>query len=121
MELSVITFNCKGFKMRNYEFLKYIYNECNILFLQEHWLFSFQFTDFSKLFPDSSYFAHSSMSDDDMSCGRGYGGTAIIWKNDLNLKMKKIATTTPRICAAEAKVRDRNFVFMSVYMPTDCN
>ena len=45
--LKVTTFNCKGFKFRNYEFLTKIFNDCSILLLQEHWLHNFEFKDFN--------------------------------------------------------------------------
>ena len=86
MDLSIKSFNCQGFKPRNYDFLRYLFSNNDILLLQEHWLFSFQFKNFTDLFPNSSFYALASMNDDDLTCARGYGGTCIIWKNNLDLK-----------------------------------
>ena len=39
-------FNCQGFKYRNYNYVNEIFNKCNILMLQETWLYNFEHSNF---------------------------------------------------------------------------
>ena len=36
--LDIVTYNVKGFKPRNYNYLDEIFNKCDMLLLQETWL-----------------------------------------------------------------------------------
>ena len=81
-----------------YELLK----SYDILALQEHWIFSFQLPDLEKRF--NTHFAHSRTVDEDnpvppMQKPRGYGGVAVLYKKDLNLKVKKLPHGGNRIVA----------------------
>ena len=61
--LCVKSFNCKGFKPRNYSYIKKVFEDASILLIQEHWLYNFEFEHFSKILTNSSYHAKSSMQD----------------------------------------------------------
>ena len=41
-ELNIVSFNCAGFKHRNYDYINDIFKDSDILFLQETWLYSFE-------------------------------------------------------------------------------
>ena len=115
--ISVTTFNCKGFKFRNFSFIKKIFDECSILLLQEHWLFNFEFKEFDKVLGDCGFHAKSSMKDDEMLRGRCYGGTAIIWHKSIKFSMTPINTVSDRICVVKCIANNREFLIFSVYMP----
>lgn len=117
--ISITSFNCRGFKFRNFNFLKKLFAECSILLLQEHWLYSFEFKEFSKLFGDCGFHAESSMRDDEMLRGRCYGGTAVIWDKSLGISVIPINTSSPRLCAVKCEMGNREMIIMSVYMPVN--
>ena len=118
-KLCVKSFNCKGFKPRNYSYVKKLFEDASILLIQEHWLYNFECDNFSKILINSSYHAKSSMPDNVLLKGRPYGGTAIIYRNNLNAKITPLNTSTPRLCAVMMESNQYNLIIVCVYMPTD--
>ena len=100
--LKFISYNCKGFKNRNYNYLKELYDKNDILLLQETWLYFFQDDNVGK-------------------AGRPYGGCAIVWNNKLPIGVKPINTNSSKVCAAFAEIFNDKFIIISVYMPSNDN
>ena len=65
--LNITSYNCNGFKNRNYEYVNEIFKKCNILMLQETWLYNFQHKNFSKIIPNCQYYAVSAMDEANLS------------------------------------------------------
>ena len=118
----IATFNCQGFKDRMYDYLKDIFKSCDILILQETWLYNFENNIFSNVLPDCQYYAISAMDEAEVGrMGRPFGGCAILWHKTLSLSVSPIATTSTRLCTIDIKSDKTNFILMSVYMPNDDN
>ena len=81
---SIASYNCKGFKARNYPFIQDLFKKCTFLCIQEHWLYKCEFNNISKVIPKSAHHAVSSMQDDEFVRGRPYGGTAIIYRANID-------------------------------------
>lgn len=118
-KLNIASFNCKGFKFRNYDFISTVFKDCSFLILQEHWLFSCEFKMFSNVLTNCGYHALSSMGDGEFIRGRPYGGTAVIWNNSINAKVTPLTTSTPRICAVLVTSDIYRLLMISVYMPVN--
>ena len=117
-KLKVISYNCKGFKERNYDYLVNIYTQCQILLIQETWLYSFQQDSIAKLLKDSDCHSVSSMKNDDVGRrGRPFGGLAIVWKKTVPMKVTPISTTSVRLCAVKIDIQNTNVLIINVYMP----
>ena len=120
--LKITSFNCAGFKYRNFSYLKDIFNKCDILILQETWLYNFEFSEFINVLPGCQYHAISSMNETDVGrAGRPFGGNAILWHSNLALTFTPINTISNRICSVQVKSNNFNFVIINVYMPCDDN
>ena len=50
MDLKLISYNCKGFCINKVPFINSLLDDCDILLLQETWLYSSQFVLFQKYF-----------------------------------------------------------------------
>ena len=121
-QLKITSFNCKGFKPRNYDYVNDLYKACDILFLQETWLYNFEFNQFSNNLQNCQYHAMSAMDESDITrVGRPYGGLAIIWKNNLALSITPIKTINPRLCAVMVKSNNLNIIMCNLYLPCDDN
>ena len=46
MALNLVTYNCKWFNVGKIPFINYLLYQCNVLLLQETWLYSCQFNEF---------------------------------------------------------------------------
>ena len=119
-KLKMTAFNCQGFKYRNYNYVNEIFNKCNILMLQETWLYNFEHNNFTKEIPNCQYYAISGMDEADVSrVGRPKGGVAILWHKNLKLAFTPIETSSVRLCALHIKSQECNLILINVYMPND--
>ena len=120
--LKISSYNCQGAKWKNCDYLVETFYNCDILFLQETWLYNFQHSHFKSVLPECQYHAVSAMDDADVHrLGRPFGGVAILWHQKLVMSFVPIKTNTQRICAVHVKSDNINCVFASVYMPNDDN
>ena len=119
-QLKITSFNCSGFKPRNYDYINDIYNKCDILLLQETWLYNFESVQFNNILPDCQYHSTSAMDESDIHRnGRPFGGVATVWHNDLAISVTPVTMASPRICAVVIKSATINIVLCNVYMPCD--
>ena len=110
-EVSIFSFNCKGFKYRNYDYMKDLFQQTDFILLQETWLYSFQEVEIKNILKGSDCYAVSGMKDDYIGrSGRPFGGCSIIWKSDLN-------AMNNRVCAVEAVFPSNKIIIISTYLP----
>ena len=121
-ELIYNTFNCEGFKNRMYDYTKSKFKNCDILLLQETWLYNFEHKNFTDIIPNCQYHAVSAMEEAELGrLGRPHGGCAILWKKNLAVSVTPINTTSPRLCVVDMKSEQIKVIIISVYMPNDDN
>ena len=117
--LRIGTLNVKTIES-NTAYVRELLKTCDILAIQEHWLFNFQLPDLEKSFP--SHFVYSKAVDDNNPLPptqkpRGYGGVALLYNKNLNHTMKKVAVGCNRISAVEV-LTDPPLCVCCVYMPS---
>ena len=120
--LRITSYNCKGFKFRNYDYLKHLFKQNEIMLLQETWLYEFEHREFVRVLPECQYVAVSAMEDANIGqVGRPYGGCAILYHRDLACSFNPISTMSKRVCAVTVEAENINLVLITVYMPCDDN
>ena len=119
MPLNIISYNCKGFKHRNYPYIKKMYNKCDILLIQELWLYSSESSIIYSVLPDSDFYFKSSMCDDEFVLGRPYGGVGIIYKKNRQFLIKPVDSKSNRISAIDCSLGQLKLLIFSVYMPSN--
>ena len=117
--ITISSFNCKGFVPRNYEYISKIFSKSDIVLLQEHWLYDYEFNKFKSVLTNCSYIAKSSMKNDIILSGRIFGGISILWKNSLNFNFECIRTESYRLLAVKVLDTNIKLLLFCVYMP--CN
>ena len=90
--IKFLSFNCKGFKPRNYNYLRKIFQNVDFMLVQELWLYDHEFDVITKELSNCNYFAKSSMNSCEFRNGRPYGGLAIIWKSNSYFSVDVIDT-----------------------------
>ena len=122
VNLKITSFNCSGFKPRNYDYIRDIFKKCEILLLQETWLYNFETNLFNTNIPGCQFHAISAMDESNITrVGRPYGGCAILWKSNFALSITPIVTLSNRICAVHIKSDKLNVILCNLYMPGDNN
>ena len=120
--LKLTSFICAGFKYRNFSYLKEIFKRCDIILLQETWLYNFKYSEFINILPNCQYHAISTMDESKVRrVGRPYGGCAILWHRNLALTITPVKSMSARICSVQVKSNLFSLVIINVYMPCDDN
>ena len=84
--LKVISYNCKGLTVSKVPCIKELLLQCDVLLLEETWLFSNQFNVISKYFQECESINICGMNEDIYCHGRPYGGCSIIYSNTLKVE-----------------------------------
>jgi hypothetical protein len=117
-KLNILDFNCKNVLTCGPVF-KEIENHVDIYLLQEHWLFDCQrhlLNEISDRFSGVGKAVDSIDPIPPIQMPRGYGGTAILWKKELDSFITPLSVGTDRIQGMEV-LGDHNLIILSVYMP----
>ena len=72
------TYNCRGFNASKQSYVCRLLNECDFLFLQEHWLSEAQITCLNSISSDHLAIGVSGFENSDILVGRPFGGCAIL-------------------------------------------
>ena len=120
--MNIISYNAKGFKPRNYDYIEYLFKQCQILLIQETWLYEFQSNIITKVLNDCLYYTVSTMNSNDIGRqGRPYGGLAIVWHKCLPFNILPIKTDNKRIACVTVTTDIIKLILINVYMPQNNN
>ena len=120
--LNIASFNCKNLNNQStMNFISSMFYDCQIMLIQEHWLYESQFYLFDRLFSDEiCIHGKSSMDPSILRQGRPYGGNAIIWKSSIKNKIDVINTTSKRLTCIQLMMDEHTSILIfNVYMPCD--
>ena len=113
--LSVATYNLHGFN-QGHAYLTSLCTDCDIVFIQEHWLASFDLNRLYRVCDNAVCFASSAMDDvisRDCLHGRPFGGVAIFVQKALAIETKLVKKESRYII-----IQIGQTVFVNVYMPS---
>ena len=96
-------------------------NKCDILCIQEHWLLAHEGKEMEELFPNHRFIIKC--VDDNMPIlpmlrTRGTGGTAILWRENIDGRIDPLPEGRDRLCAVKIKTPNENLLLINTYMPT---
>ena len=123
--LSIASYNCKFFDGNTgspkLQFANEVFNSCDFMCIQEHWLYESQYHRFHLISSDPiDYVASSAMDPSRLRSGRPHGGTAIVWRNSIKHKVTGVDTISPRLSAVIINLdNDVTVLLCTVYMPND--
>ena len=119
MNLQLATFNIKNVNA-NLIALQETLKECDVLAIQEHWLFNFEQKILSNVDPRFNYFARSV---DDLQPispyqkPRGYGGTAFMWRKSIDDMVKELPDGDKRVICIEISNQSEKLCLIGAYLP----
>ena len=98
MNIRIATYNIKGFKPRNYEFVTKISKDCEVFLIQETWLYNYEIKYIQQVLSTSNIFMKSSMNEGIIDRqGKPFGGCAIAISNSLNFDAQMVDTISNRL------------------------
>lgn len=116
-KLRVMSYNCHGYSASKLPYVSSLLTNCDILFLQEHWLSDNQLNTLNNI--NSTHLSTGTVGfgSDDLLLGRPYGGCAIFWPANLKGFIHFVDTSNKRICSIRICNEDYKLLLVNVYMP----
>ena len=102
-------------------YIKRLLQICDVVMIQEHWLFNDNISSFAEKIDGINIHGVSGMTENEYMCGRPYGGCAILWRKSLNCSFTPISHRSKRIAAGILHLDNLhvNLLLFCVYMPCD--
>jgi exonuclease III len=116
-KITITSFNCKNLKSSVEELNELLVN-CDILVLQETWLFESESTLLGQLNKDFYYKGISAMDTElGIITGRPYGGLGLLWRKSLSLKCSPVLYNDTRLLGIELTCCNIKLLLINVYLP----
>jgi exonuclease III len=116
-ELRIASYNCHGMNSSLPE-LSLLCNTCQIICLQETWLFPGDLCKLKDIHTDFTGFGVSAIDPSaGIISGRPYGGVGIIWHTDFKNIIKEVHTGYDWVCGITVKSPKCHFTIFCVYLP----
>ena len=117
-KLNIVSYNCRGYNIRKKHYISQLLSECNILFLQEHWLSTNQLDCLATI--HTKFLVHGVSGFADIGTvlsGRPFGGCAILYNKEINGQVIPICIQSTRIVAVKIIFSTYSLLLINVYMP----
>lgn len=119
----IASYNCKHFSGHfKIEYITSIFDKCDFLLLQEHWLHEENFDVFSSLYKNGSVGIQgkSAMPSHVIANGRPHGGCIILWRSNICYNVSPIDTVSVRLNCVKVTINENYAILLfNVYMPCD--
>ena len=119
--LKIGTFNVENIKS-NYRYVRELLTHCDVLCLQEHWLFTYEKQIISDLFPEYRSIIRCCDHDEQTINpyhNRGHAGVAIIWKKSIDRCIEPLDSDGGnRNLAITIKCKDGLLTVINSYLPS---
>ena len=118
--LKICSYNSQGHGPGRLEYIQKLCTDHHFVLIQEHWLHESDTHWFNNNIPNISSHVVSGMDRYSMLEGRPFGGCAILWPNNLNLKVTPIISNCKRLCVVSIAIENVNVVLCNLYLPSSC-
>lgn len=115
--LTICSYNCRGYNNSKTVFINNLLSECDILCLQEHWLADSQLPVLGCINNEFQCTGVSGFNDTEVLSGRPYGGCAILWHSSLDVRLDFVDTLSNRVCGMLFSRPNWKLLIITVYMP----
>ena len=99
MALNLMSYNCKDSNVSKIQLINYLLYQCDVLLLQETWLYSCQFNIFKQYFPKWAPINVCRNNESVLQHGHPYGGCTLLYHSFSQVPVKILFKSTKCICA----------------------
>ena len=119
----IVSYNCRGFNAFKVPFISELLNMCDILLLQETWLYSSPFCLFTTYIYNYNNVSICGMDESVIHAGRPYGGCTVLYKSSCTEIYPIYLGDLKRTCGIKWKLNNTGeFVHsFTVFLPCDDN
>ena len=90
--IKICSYNSHGLGAGRLDYIKRLCSSNDFVFIQEHWLLESQASTFERDIDNISSHCISGMDSSNLLNGRPYGGSAVLWRRDLECEVLPIRT-----------------------------
>ena len=113
----MITYNCRGYNSIKACFITRLLSQCDVLFIQEHWLLRDKLHLLQNISEEFIVFSKSSIDDGKLLIGRSYGGTAIFIRKSIKCTITNCDIECDRFNAMLVDFYNFAVLITCFYMP----
>ena len=117
--LRLCSYNSNGSGFDRQLYIKDLFRKCDIILLQEHWLYTEHINILTSDLQNANICGTSAMNQNELRRGRPFGGTAILWRSDSRYKVTPMETMNDRISCVRLEIDKVKLLVFNVYMPCD--
>ena len=117
----MITYNCRGYNSIKACFIKKLLSQCDVLFIQEHWLLRAKLHLLQNISEEFIVFSKSSIDDGKLLIGRPYDGTAIFIRKSIKCTITNCDIECDRFNAMLVDFYNFTVLIACFCMPCDSN
>ena len=117
--LQLCSYNSHGSSFDRLLYIQEIFDDCDILLIQEHWLHKGNLDIYKSVLKHCEIHGTSGMNQNEVLIGRPFGETAILWKSNLKFSVTPIEMSNCHVCGINIKVGHLHYLLFNAYMPCD--
>ena len=117
MDLNIISYNCRSLS-NNYEIIRMLLKQCDILFLQETLILQSDFHLIGSLDCNFDFIAEEAYRKKECFTGRPSGGLVILWNKSLSPFIEPFSCSK-RILGLKIIANNKIHILLNVYLPCD--
>ena len=112
--LTISSFNSNGFNLDRLLYIKHIFDKSDILLIHWHWLLSDNLDIYKNVKANCEIHGTSGMDEKKLLTGRPFGGTAILWKSNLNASVTPINIPNSRRSGINITIEQKHLLIFNV-------
>ncbi len=117
--LKLCSYNSQGLAPDRQVYIDDLMKLCDVLLIQEHWLYQDQVNCFHNFVDNIHVHAVSGMDQSRIHTGRPYGGCAILWSRSIKGDVEPIQMNSNRVCGIRIRSHSGVIMLFNVYLPCD--
>ena len=118
-QLQICSYNCQGLGAGKLQFIQNLCDNSQFIFIQEHWLHESNTHWFDNIVKNIQSHVVSGMCSKQIVEGRAYGGTAILWTDNLMSSVEPVRTHCRRLCAVKVTINNTCLMVCNAYLPSN--
>ena len=117
ISLKIGSYNCRGYNAIKREYINDLLSKVDVLCIQEHWLSDAQLNLIGTINDQFTSTGVSGFDNTEILRGRPYGGCAVMWRQNIGVRVEVITVDSKRVCAVRFITSQWKLMVVCAYMP----
>ena len=114
--MQICSYSCQGLGAGKLQFIQILCDNSQFIFIQEHWLHESNTHWFDNNVKNIRSHVVSGMCSNHIEQGHPYGGTDILWTDNLMASVEPVGTHCRRLCAVKVTINNNCLMLCNAYV-----